>query len=60
MHGHSSLPQEVYSRPWGGFRFVYTMGDKVQFPPVFQKPMYSEENGPANTDDNVGMQNCCE
>ena len=30
------------------------MGDNAQLPPVFQKPMYSEENGWANTTDNVG------
>ena len=54
VHRQSSLPQEVFSWPWGGFNFVYTIGDNAQLPPVFQKPMYSEESDWSNMADNVG------
>ena len=34
------LTEEMYSRPWGGIPFVYSMGDSQQLPPVAQKASY--------------------
>ena len=50
----SSIPPDLFQRSWGGFQFLYSFGDNAQLPPVFQKPMYSTENGKSNTADMWG------
>ena len=50
----SSLPPDLFRRTWGGFPFLYSLGDNAQLPPVFQKPLYSTESARSNTADNVG------
>ena len=49
-----SLPQEIYSRPWGGIPLIYSFGDCGQLPPVLMKPLYDQQPAKAGTADCLG------
>ena len=42
----AQVPDDIAARPWGGFRFVYKIGDVNQLPPVLSTPIYDTRAAP--------------
>ena len=49
-----SLPEKIWSRPWGGIPMVYSFGDSAQLPPVMMKPYYDRSPAKPGTSDLAG------